>query len=296
VRLLRIGEPGRERAAVMMDDKRALLLSHEQDPISMVSAELSQRARLALAGEMSAAQVELTGVRVAAPLRPGKIVCVGLNYRRHAAEAKMAIPAEPILFLKATDTIGGPNDDVVVPMRSTKTDYEVELGVVIGRTVRNLPSPTVAMDAVIGYVAADDVSEREFQLERGGQWDKGKNCETFSPIGPFLVTADEVPDPQTLRLSTRVNGELRQDSSTADMIFPVDHLVWYVSQFMTLYPGDLILTGTPEGVGSGYEPPRFLRAKDIVETHISGLGRQRHRVVSADSPAGRRRLVEVEEL
>ncbi len=255
-----------------------------------MAASTIRTAERVLAGDVPAVEVSLEEVRTGSPILPGKIVCVGLNYRRHAAEAGMAIPDEPILFLKAADTTGGPNDHVVVPMGSTKTDYEVELGVVIGRTARNLPSEADALDFVIGYLAANDVSERAFQLERGGQWDKGKNCETFSPLGPFLVTADEIPDPQALRLSTRVNGELRQDSTTADMIFPVAHLVWYASQFMTLHPGDVILTGTPEGVGSGFVPPRFLADGDVVEIAITDLGTQRHRFVAADSVEAGNRL------
>ena len=291
MKLLRIRRAGADKTVVVLDEDHALLLEIEEGSSTIFDPEVRRLASRALSGEVAAVEIELGGADIAAPLRPGKIVCVGLNYRRHAAEANMPIPDEPILFLKASDTIGGPNDDVVIPRGSVKTDYEVELGVVIGRISRNLSSPADAMNSVAGYVIADDVSERAFQLERGGQWDKGKNGETFSPIGPFFVSADEIVDPQSLLLRTRVNGELRQNSSTADMIFPVDFLVWYISQFMTLYPGDLIMTGTPEGVGSGYRPPRYLREGDVVELEISGLGRQVHRFVSAESPAGARRLV-----
>jgi 2-keto-4-pentenoate hydratase/2-oxohepta-3-ene-1,7-dioic acid hydratase in catechol pathway len=293
MRLLRVGESGSEKVAVMIDDDRAFILDVEDHSSALIRSEIAAAGKQALSGEVSALEIPLAGVRIAPPIRPGKIVCVGLNYRRHAAEAKLPVPDEPILFLKASDTLSGPNDEVVIPLRSTKTDYEVELGVVIGRSARNLTSPSAAMDAVAGYLVANDVSEREFQLDRGGQWDKGKNAETFSPIGPFLVTSDEITDPQSLRLTTRVNGQLRQDSSTADMIFPVDFLVWYISQFMTLYAGDLILTGTPEGVGSGYDPPRFLRDGDVVELEISGLGSQQQHFVSARSAAAERRLVPV---
>ncbi|MCY7413356.1 MAG: fumarylacetoacetate hydrolase family protein [Salinibacterium sp.] len=220
------------------------------------------------------------GQRVGAPLaRIGKIVCVGLNYREHAAEAGLPIPDEPILFMKAPDTVVGPDDDVRVPRGSVKTDYEVELAVVIGRTTRYLDPDDNPLDYVAGYAISNDVSEREFQMERGGQWDKGKNCETFNPLGPWIVTADEVGDPQVLTLSSRVNGEMRQNSSTADMIFPVAEIVRYISQFMTLYPGDVINTGTPQGVGAGFDPPRFVCAGDVVEVMIERLGTQRQRFV-----------------
>ncbi len=205
----------------------------------------------------------------------------GLNYRLHAAEAGLPIPAEPILFMKAPYTVEGPNDTVPIPPDSLKTDYEVELAVVIGKETRYLDPGDDALSHVAGYTISDDVSERAFQLERGGQWDKGKNCEGFNPLGPWFVTADDVPDPQALDLASRVNGEIRQQSNTSDMIFPVSHLVWYISQFMTLLPGDIINTGTPAGVGAGFEPPRFLHHGDEVELSISGLGQQRHRFAQA---------------
>lgn len=205
----------------------------------------------------------------------GKIVCIGLNYRDHAAETGAAIPAEPIVFLKTPDTVVGPDDEVLVPRRSVKTDYEVELAVVIGATARYLDSPEAAAAAIAGYAISNDVSEREFQIERGGQWDKGKNCETFNPFGPWIRTADEVADPQALGLRLRVNGETRQDGSSADMVFGVHHLVWYLSQFMVLRAGDVINTGTPAGVGMGWPGGGYLRAGDVVELEIDGLGRQR---------------------
>jgi 2-keto-4-pentenoate hydratase/2-oxohepta-3-ene-1,7-dioic acid hydratase in catechol pathway len=212
----------------------------------------------------------------AAPLeRPGKIVCVGLNYLDHADETGARPPAEPILFLKAGDTVVGPTDDVLIPPGSVKTDYEVELAVIIGRRARYLASVSDAAEVIAGFAISNDVSEREFQLERGGQWDKGKNCETFNPLGPWIATADEVSDPQSLALRLWVNGELRQDGSTKNMIFGVDHLVWYISQFMTLHPGDVINTGTPAGVALGRPDGAFLRAGDVVELQIDGLGRQR---------------------
>jgi 2-keto-4-pentenoate hydratase/2-oxohepta-3-ene-1,7-dioic acid hydratase in catechol pathway len=222
-------------------------------------------------------------LRVGAPLgRIGKIVCIGLNYHDHATETGAKIPAEPILFMKAPDTVVGPDDTVLVPRGSEKTDWEVELAVVIGRTARYLESEEAALAAVAGYAIAHDVSERAFQIERGGQWDKGKNCETFNPLGPWLVTADEVPDPQALGLRLWVNGELKQNGTTAEQIFPVAEVVRYLSQFMTLYPGDVINTGTPAGVAMGQPDPKpYLRVGDVVELEIDGLGRQRQAFKSA---------------
>jgi 2-keto-4-pentenoate hydratase/2-oxohepta-3-ene-1,7-dioic acid hydratase in catechol pathway len=214
--------------------------------------------------------------RFGAPLADvGKIVCVGVNYLRHAAEAGTDAPSEPILFLKASDTVIGADVEVLIPRGATKTDWEVELALVIGRTARYLDSPEQAQDHIAGYTISNDVSERTFQLERGGQWDKGKNCETFNPIGPWLATVDEVPDPQNLGLRLWVNGQLRQDSNTANMIFGVNHLVWYISQFMVLRPGDVINTGTPHGVALGSPDQCYLKAGDVMELEIDGLGRQR---------------------
>ncbi|SDD31360.1 fumarylacetoacetate hydrolase family protein [Nocardioides lianchengensis] len=215
-------------------------------------------------------------LRVGAPIaRPGKILCIGLNYRDHAAETGAAIPEEPVLFMKDPSTVVGPFDTVYVPRKSVKTDWEVELGVVIGTKARYLDSPEQALAHVAGYAVSHDVSEREFQLERGGQWDKGKSCETFNPLGPELVTADEVADPQDLRLSLSVNGTVRQDGTTADMVFGVAHVIWYLSQFLVLEPGDLINTGTPAGVAMGIEGQPYLRAGDVVELTIAGLGTAR---------------------
>jgi 2-keto-4-pentenoate hydratase/2-oxohepta-3-ene-1,7-dioic acid hydratase in catechol pathway len=205
----------------------------------------------------------------------GKIVCVGLNYRDHAKETGAEPPREPILFLKAGDTVVGPYDDVLIPRRSVKTDWEVELAIVIGTTARYLESVDDAAACVAGYAVSHDVSERAFQLERGGQWDKGKNCETFNPLGPWLVTPDEVPDPQNLGLRLWVNGVQRQDGHTSNMIFGVDYLIWYISQFMVLRPGDVINSGTPAGVAMGMADTPYLRDGDVVELEIDGLGRQR---------------------
>jgi len=205
----------------------------------------------------------------------GKIVCIGLNYVDHARETGAQPPAEPIIFLKTPDTVVGADDDVLIPRGSVKTDWEVELAVVIGAEARYLDSPDEARSRIAGFAISNDVSEREFQIERGGQWDKGKNCETFNPFGPWLLTADEVPDPQALGLRLWVNGQQRQNGTTANMIFDVDHLVWYLSQFMVLRPGDVINTGTPAGVALGLPDHPYLRAGDVVEVEIDGLGRQR---------------------
>ncbi|HZU91664.1 MAG TPA: fumarylacetoacetate hydrolase family protein [Stellaceae bacterium] len=208
-----------------------------------------------------------------------KVVAIGLNYRLHAAETGAPIPKEPIFFMKATSSISGPNDEVIIPKGSEKTDYEVELGIVIGTTARYIAVHD-APKHIAGYCIVNDVSEREFQIERGGQWTKGKSADTFCPLGPWLVTADEVPNPGALTLWTEVNGERRQDSSTSDLIFGIDHLVSYVSDFMTLYPGDVIPTGTPSGVGLGFKPPKFLKPGDRVRLSVEGLGEQNQRLVA----------------
>jgi 2-keto-4-pentenoate hydratase/2-oxohepta-3-ene-1,7-dioic acid hydratase in catechol pathway len=208
-----------------------------------------------------------------------KIVAIGLNYRMHAQETGAAIPKEPIFFMKATSSISGPDDDVIIPKNSQKTDYEVELGIVIGSLARHV-SQAEARRHVAGYCVVNDVSEREFQIERGGQWTKGKSADTFCPMGPWLVTADEIPDPGKLALFTEVNGERRQNSNTADLIFGVDEIVSYVSQFLTLLPGDVIPTGTPSGVGLGFKPPKFLKPGDRMRLGVEGLGEQNQRLVA----------------
>ena len=216
------------------------------------------------------------GTRIGAPIaRPGHIIAIGLNYADHAREAGMDLPTEPIIFNKAPSSYSGPDDDVLIPRGSTKTDWEVELGIVIGRSAEYLPDEAAAMAHVAGYCICNDVSERDFQLNHGPTWVKGKSARTFCPTGPWLVTPDEVPDPQSLAMSLTVNGEVRQSGSTATMIFGVAHLVHYISQFMVLEAGDLIATGTPPGVGMGMKPPVFLKAGDVMELEIEGLGRQR---------------------
>ena len=207
----------------------------------------------------------------------GKFIAIGLNFADHAAESGVPVPSEPIIFMKATTCINGPNDDIVIPKNSTKTDWEVELGVVIGSKAQYVPIER-ALGYVAGYCVVNDVSERQFQLERGSQWDKGKGCDTFGPIGPYLVTTDEVPDPQKLDMWLDVNGERMQRGSTSTMVFGCAHLVSYVSQFMTLMPGDIITTGTPPGVGMGRKPPRYLQSGDVITLGSAGLGDQRQNV------------------
>ena len=281
MRLARIGAPGAERPVISVGGGPWYDLSPLTDDITgaFLRDGLDAAEAAARAGELE--RVDETG-RFGAPLaRPGKIVCIGLNYRDHAAETGAALPTEPVVFLKAPDTVVGPDDEVLVPRGSLKTDWEVELAVVIGAPARYLDSPADAAGCVAAYAVSHDVSERAFQLERGGQWDKGKNCETFNPLGPWLLTADEVPDPQALGLRLWVNGELRQNGSTKDMIFGVHHLVWYLSRFMVLRPGDVINTGTPAGVAMGRPDQPYLRPDDVVELEIDGLGRQRQRLGAA---------------
>jgi 2-keto-4-pentenoate hydratase/2-oxohepta-3-ene-1,7-dioic acid hydratase in catechol pathway len=284
VKLLRVGPAGAERPALL--DREGVLRDLSGLVTDIDGALLADGT--ALEG-IAAAEAEGSlpaldaSLRVGPPLtRIGKIVCIGLNYHDHAAETGAETPAEPIVFMKAPDTVVGPDDTVLVPRGSEKTDWEVELAVVIGRELRYAASHEEALAAVAGYAIAHDVSERAFQIERGGQWDKGKNCETFNPLGPWLVTADEVADPQALALKLWVNGELKQDGSSADQIFPVAEVVRYLSQFMTLYPGDVINTGTPAGVALGQpEPKPYLRAGDVVELSIEGLGTQRQELKPA---------------
>jgi 2-keto-4-pentenoate hydratase/2-oxohepta-3-ene-1,7-dioic acid hydratase in catechol pathway len=280
VKLARVGDPGHERPAVLGPDGALLDLSpltHDIDG-AFLAGGLPDVRRALDAGTLDELPVPR---RHGAPVTGiGKVVCVGLNYRDHATETGAELPSEPILFLKASDTVIGPDDDVLVPRGSERTDYEVELAVVIGHTARYLSSPADAPGVIAGYAISNDVSEREFQLERCGQWDKGKSCETFNPFGPWLVTADEIPDPQALRLRCWVNGELRQDGSTADMAFGVHHLVWYISQFLVLRPGDVINTGTPAGVALG-RGGGYLRAGDTVRLEIDGLGSQQQRLGAA---------------
>ncbi len=283
MRLLRVGPPGQERPCVLREDGTVVDVSSEVGDYTADFFAHDGLARLRTAvGSQELPVVDVDAERIGACVaRPGKIVCVGLNYRDHAAESGLAAPGEPVIFFKAPNTVVGPNDDVRVPRGSEKTDWEVELAIVIGAEGRYLADEDAALDIVAGYAVSHDVSERAFQLERGGQWVKGKSCETFNPLGPYLVTPDEVADVQSLSLNLSLNGEKRQSGTTADMIFPVAHIVHYLSQFMVLEPGDVINTGTPAGVGMGQSPQRFLRAGDVTELEIDGLGRQRQLFVPA---------------
>jgi 2-keto-4-pentenoate hydratase/2-oxohepta-3-ene-1,7-dioic acid hydratase in catechol pathway len=272
MKLLRLGPIGSERPVVADADGTLRDLSGVVDDIFAPGAFDRIRRELA-AGRVPAVSDE--ELRVGAPIpRPGKVVCIGLNYRDHAAETGQAVPERPVVFMKDPYTVVGPYDDVLIPRNSEKTDWEVELGVVIGSRARYLDSPDEALAVIAGYAVSNDVSERAFQLELSHQWDIGKSCETFNPLGPWLVTADEVPDPQDLSLRLAVNGEKRQDGHTSNMVFPVAYLIWYLSQYMVLEPGDLINTGTPAGVALGLPDHPYLRAGDRVRLDIDGLGQQ----------------------
>jgi 2,4-diketo-3-deoxy-L-fuconate hydrolase len=286
MKLVRYGRPGQERPGILDANGRIRDLTRV---IGDVTPEALAPARLRRLRGLTVGKLPLVRgrPRLGCPLaRIGKLVCIGLNYTDHAKEVNLPLPAEPLFFIKAPSAVCGPDDPTISPRGATKLDYEVELGVVVGRDARDLDEAR-AMDHVAGYCIVNDVSERAFQMERGGTTTKGKSADSFGPVGPWLVTADEVPDPQALRLWTTVNGERRQDASTATMIFPVRALVVYVSRFMSLQAGDVISTGTPAGVGHGAKPPRYLAPGDVVEMGITGLGTQRHRVVARET--GRRR-------
>ncbi len=276
MKLLRVGEFGRENPAVMVADGRVLdcsSLYSDFDPSFFRNGGVQELSRRLAITELP--EIE-KGLRVGAPISsPQKIVCIGLNYVTHAEESGQAIPDEPVVFMKSPGTLVGPDDTVLIPRASTKTDWEVELAVVLGQRVSYLDSPEDALSYVAGYAISNDVSEREFQLERGGQWDKGKSCATFNPMGPWLVTADEVINPQNLEMKLSVNGVQRQLDSTKSMIFGIAHVVWYLSQFMVLEPGDVINTGTPAGVALGHADVPFLTSGDVMDLEIAGLGRQR---------------------
>lgn len=273
MRLTRIGEPGAERAAIVDEEGVPRDLS---GVVEDVNGTMFATGGLDRIREIDPAELpRLEGRFGSCVARPGMILCIGLNYEDHARETGASIPAEPILFQKATNTVVGPNDHLLIPRGSTKTDWEVELGIVVGARAAYLEDEAAGWAAIAGYAVCNDVSEREFQLERGGQWTKGKSAATFNPLGPWLVTTDEVEDVMNLGMQTRVNGALMQDGNTRTMIFSPGHLVWYASQFMVLEPGDLINSGTPPGVGFAMDPPRFLKAGDVVELTIEGLGAQR---------------------
>ena len=277
MKFLRYGEAGAERPGLLDRDGRIRDLSdHIDDLRGAVLGDLA-----ALSGLDPASLPLVEGApRLGPPVAgTGKMICIGLNYADHAAESGMAVPPEPVIFMKATSAICGPDDPIVIPRGSEKTDWEVELAVIIGKTAKYV-GEAEAMDHVAGFAIANDVSERAFQAERQGQWTKGKSCDNFGQIGPWLVTPDEVADPKALAMWLKVNGETRQDGSTATMVYKVPFLIHYLSQFMSLHPGDVISTGTPPGVGMGMKPPRYLKAGDVVELGIEGLGSQRQDVVA----------------
>lgn len=280
---IRLGEPGSEIPAIVVDGRAWDIssVSHDIDGNFLAGTGV-QSAKTAVEKQELPEITGFESLRLGPPIAtPKKIVCVGLNYREHARETNAAVPDEPVVFMKDPSTVIGPFDNVLIPKKSTKTDWEVELAVVIGKKARYLDSPEQSSEHIAGYVLSHDVSEREFQLERGGQWDKGKSCETFNPLGPYFVPSEEVEDPQKLGLRLWVNGLLRQSSSTSDQIFSVDYLVWYLSQFMVLNPGDLINTGTPAGVALGIEGNPYLREGDVVTLEIDGLGRSEQKMVNA---------------
>jgi 2,4-didehydro-3-deoxy-L-rhamnonate hydrolase len=264
MKLLQYGTPGAEKPGVILADGRVIDVSKV---VSRFEAWLAENA--------AREPVIRPDTRLGSPIaRPSKIICIGLNYTDHAAESKMEVPKEPVVFFKATTAMTGPNDGLQIPQGAEKTDWEVELAVVIGRTARSV-SEAQAMEHVAGYMLHNDYSERAWQLERGGQWVKGKSADTFAPFGPWLATRDEIPDPDRLRLWLSVNGEEKQNGNTGNLVFKIPFLVSYLSRFMTLLPGDVISTGTPAGVGLGFNPPQYLRPGDIVELGIDHLGTQK---------------------
>lgn len=286
MRIAKIGDRGAERLAILPTESTAVFVD---DVVSELSRQTLTDGALETLKSLDISQrpaVDLSGERLGSPIsRPTKIICVGLNYREHAKESGAAAPEEPVLFMKSPDTLQGPEDDILIPPGSFATDYEVELAIVIGSPAVYLNNHADAMAVIAGFAISQDVSERHWQLERGGQWDKGKSFPTFNPLGPYLVTPDEFTA-ENQRMWCSVNGESRQDSTTSDMIFGVAEIVRYISNVMELSPGDIINTGTPQGVGFGFSPPRYLSVGDTVETGIAGLGVQRARVVATPTRKG----------
>ena len=272
MKIARFGQFGSERPAVMVNQTQAVYVDHlikdwNRDELMAGALEKVKGADIS-----SLAPFDTAGLRVGSPVaRPTKLICIGLNYARHAAESGMTPPPEPVVFMKAPDCLIGPNDEIAVPPNSTATDYEVELSIVIGKRALYLKSESEARSHILGYSISQDVSERHWQIERAGQWVKGKSFPTFNPMGPVIVTGDEF-NPDDVRLYCSVDGEKRQDSRTSDLIFGIDHIVWYLSQFMELFPGDIINTGTPEGVGMGFKPTKYLQRGQKVVTGIEGIG------------------------
>jgi 2,4-diketo-3-deoxy-L-fuconate hydrolase len=272
MKIARFGNVGSERPAVMINEKQAVYVDHlikdwNRDELESGAFEKVKNADLS-----SLTPFEIKGLRIASPVaRPTKLICIGLNYARHAAESGMTPPPEPVIFMKAPDCLIGPNDDIVIPPNSEATDYEVELTIVIGKRALYLKSEAEARSHILGYSMSQDVSERHWQIERAGQWVKGKSFPTFNPMGPVVVTDDEI-NADDVRLYCSVDGEKRQDSRTNDLIYGINHIVWYVSQCMELFPGDIINTGTPEGVGMGFKPTKYLKRGQTVATGIEGIG------------------------
>ena len=274
MKLCRFGNPGTEKPGIVYNSNIYDCSTIVQDFNEDFFAD--PKALGSIQQALQNGELETIGdLRLGPPIaRSGKIICIGLNYRKHALESGMEIPEEPVVFFKATSSITGPYDHVIIPRNSTKTDWEVELAVIIGKRASYVSTEN-ALDHVFGYCVHNDVSEREFQLEKGGQWVKGKSCDTFAPLGPYIVTKDEIQNPNNLGLWLKVNNELVQNGSTSDFIFKVQEVISYLSQFMSLMPGDIISTGTPEGVGFGFTPPRYLKAGDVMELGIEGLGSSR---------------------
>ena len=272
MKIARFGHIGSERPAVMVNQTQAVYVDHlikDWNRDELVAGALD---KVKSADLSSLAPFDIAGLRIGSPVaRPTKLICIGLNYARHAAESGMTPPPEPVVFMKAPDCLIGPNDEIAVPPNSTATDYEVELSIVIGKRALYLKSESEARSHILGYSISQDVSERHWQIERAGQWVKGKSFPTFNPMGPVIVTSDEF-NPDDVRLYCSVDGEKRQDSRTSDLIFGIDHIVWYVSQFMELFTGDIINTGTPEGVGMGFKPTKYLQRGQKVVTGIEGIG------------------------
>lgn len=276
MKLFRFGELGKEKPGVLISGKKYDASAFGED-YGETFFETDGLARLESWLDKNKAVLPMVSESVrmgSCCQRPSKIICVGLNYTKHAFESKMPLPPEPIIFFKSTSALTGPNDGLIIPRNSKKTDYEIELAVVVGRKASYVEEKN-SMDYVAGFCLHNDYSERAFQLERNGQWTKGKGCDSFAPMGPYLVTKDEIKDFNNLKMWLKVNGELRQDNNTDDMIFEVPFLISYISQFMTLLPGDVISTGTPSGVGHGFHPPVYLKAGDVIELAIEGLGEQR---------------------
>jgi len=279
MKIARFGAIGSERPAVMLNQSQAIYVDHLIKDWNRSELEAGALEKVKSADLSSQTPFDIAGLRIASPVaRPTKLICIGLNYARHAAEAGMTPPPEPVVFMKAPDCLIGPNDEIAIPPNSTATDYEVELAIVIGKRALYLNSESEARSHILGYSISQDVSERHWQIERAGQWVKGKSFPTFNPMGPAIVTEDEFK-PDDVRLYCTVDGDKRQDSRTSDLIYGIDHIVWYLSQFMELFPGDIINSGTPEGVGMGFKPTKYLTRGQEVITGIEGLGEMRSKTI-----------------